>query len=68
MQAGDGTRYPMVGTLRDVVVPERYSMVVNPAEHPDEWIGTLRPKGTALENVPVEWRYEISGSSHLSGV
>jgi uncharacterized protein YndB with AHSA1/START domain len=38
MQSGDGTRYPMVGTLYVVVVPERYSMVVNLADHPDDWI------------------------------
>jgi uncharacterized protein YndB with AHSA1/START domain len=59
MQTGDGTRYPMVDTPHDVVAPERFSMVVNLAEHPGEWIDIVRPKGTELEHVPVQWHYEI---------
>lgn len=32
------------------------------SEHPDEWIGLFRPGGTVLEDVPMEWLYEISFS------
>ncbi len=30
--------------------------------NPDEWIALIRPKGTALEDVTVEWFCEISFS------
>ncbi len=35
-------------------------MVVNLAEHPDEWIDIVRVKGTELEHVPVQWHHEIA--------
>lgn len=60
-QAGDGTRYPMVETPHDVVVPDCFP-TVNLAEHPGEWVNQFRPTGTYLEHVPVQWRYEDSFS------
>jgi hypothetical protein len=50
----------VVGTLHDVVVSEGYSMVVNLTEHPEQWIDHFRPRGTHLEPVQVQWRYEVS--------
>jgi uncharacterized protein YndB with AHSA1/START domain len=62
MQMPDGQNYPMFGAVHDVAAPDRYSLEVKLSEHPDEWIALLRPTGTALEDVPVEWFYEISFS------
>lgn len=60
MQDPDGVQYPMVGTFHDIVRPERYTMLVGLDEHPAEWIAAFRPKGTPLEFVPLDWKYDIS--------
>lgn len=40
--------------------PPRGSRWSSTARNPDEWIDIVRPKGTELEHVPVQWHYEIS--------
>ena len=59
MRAPDGTEYPMFGTVHNVRVPHHFELVADLSEHPDDFVHMFRPKGTALEFVPVRWYYEI---------
>ncbi|HEY5437409.1 MAG TPA: SRPBCC domain-containing protein [Acidimicrobiales bacterium] len=60
MRHESGPDYTATGTFNNIVIARRFTMVNDLSEHPDDWMQMFRPRGSAYEDVPVVWNYDVS--------
>lgn len=60
METPDGVKYPLFGTVHNAHRPFHVELRMDLSEHPEEFVRQFRPKGSPLEDVPIEWYCEIT--------